>query len=128
MNEEKQPKSSLTEEFRELGKNLMNALQAAWDSPERKKLGDEIEQGIQELGSSLKNEINNLSDSPTGQKIKTEVDDINERIRSGEVEAKLRSDFIDALRTVNDELVKFSEKLSKSSSETDSYSKEEPEK
>ena len=128
MNDEKQSKSSLTEEFRELGKNLMNALQAAWDSPERKKLGDEIEQGIQELGSSFKNEINNLSDSPTGQKIKTEVDDINERIRSGEVEAKLRSEFIDALHTVNDELVKLSEKLSKSSREADSYSEEKPEK
>jgi hypothetical protein len=91
-------------ELRELGRNLRQMLETAWQSDERKKLQQELESGLQELTSNLSQTAQEFSASPTGQTLKHDLYDLNERIRSGEVEAKLRSEFLTALRAANSSL------------------------
>lgn len=102
--------SDVTSEFRQLGKNLKEILEAAWESEERRKLQREIESGLSELERSLNQTIEELKESPTGKRIKEEAEDLRGRIRSGELEAQLREDLLSILRRVNTELEKAAER------------------
>jgi hypothetical protein len=112
-NETKTSTSNIGDELRALGENLVAALREAWSSPERRKLQDEIETGLVELGSSLKNALNEFETSPTGQRMKADMEDFGERVRSGEVESKVRSELLEVLRTVNMELEKVASRMEK---------------
>lgn len=106
MNENPKPEESLTDEFRSLGENLFKTLSAAWDRPERKQLQQEIEDGLTELAQTLRKETETFKESPTGQQLKSDVEDLRQRVRSGEAETAIRSELLKALRTVNAELNK----------------------
>jgi hypothetical protein len=93
-------------EFKDLGDNLKSILQHAWESEERKNLQREIETGLANLGKTVDEAVTEFKQSDTGQRLKTEAQDLQQRIRSGEVEASLREDLLAALRKVNSELEK----------------------
>lgn len=111
MNEDSKFEDNLTDEFRTLGQNLLSTLHAAWERPERKKLQQEIEDGLSELVNTLKNEADSFASSPTGQKVKTEAEDLRQRVQTGEVDTAIRSELLKALQTVNAELKKAASKL-----------------
>ena len=46
--------NDIAEEFRMLGENMVQALRSAWESPERKKLQDEIEAGLNQFATTIK--------------------------------------------------------------------------
>jgi hypothetical protein len=112
MTENPQPENDLTEEFRNLGKNLVEVLRTAWDSPERKRLQQDIEDGLNEVGSTLRKEVENFSTGPTGQQLKTDVEELGERFRSGEAQAHVRNELLGALQMANIELQKVIERIS----------------
>lgn len=107
MADQKPPESDIADEFRNLSKNLSEALHAAWDRPERRKFQQDLEKGLTELGSTLKREVEHLAEHPASQRIRSEAEEVASRVRSGEVEQKARSELINALRMVNNELQKF---------------------
>lgn len=126
-----QPQSNeenLTAEFRKLGQNLVDTLRTAWNRPERQKLQSELESGLKELEETLRRETAHLVESPTGQRIKEEVEDLRERIRSGQVEAKARQELLKALQTVNAELQKLLSRLSSSQPSDEAPQAPPPEK
>ncbi len=84
-NENKSPNDNIGEQLNELGKNLREALQSAWESEERRKLQKEIEDGLANLGASLSQAAKDFSNSPTGESLKEDVKDLQERWRTGEV-------------------------------------------
>jgi hypothetical protein len=109
---------SISEEFRRLGENLIDTLRAAWDSPERKRLHQEVSEGLDELAKTIRMEIETFEESPTGQRLRSDVEDLRQRIRTGEMESKLRTEMLNALRLVNEELHKVSEHWKGSSAGT----------
>jgi signal recognition particle GTPase len=109
-NENKSPNDNISEQLNELGKNLREALQSAWESEERMKLQKEIEEGLANLGASLSEAAKDFSTSPTGKNLKEDVKDLHERWRTGEVRSKMHSEIIEALRKVNTELQKATRK------------------
>jgi DNA topoisomerase VI subunit B len=96
------PENEITDELKNLGQNLKGLLQTAWESDERRKLQQEIQKGVNEFQKA----VSDFETSPTGQKLKSDVQDLGERLRAGEVEAKMRGDLLSALRTLNDALAK----------------------
>lgn len=98
-------------EFRRLGENLKQSFQSAWDSPTSQDLQDEIKSGFTQLGKSVEEIITGLAESPTGQRLQEGIDDFEERLQSGEVEAKVREELLSVLDTLNAELEKISSKL-----------------
>jgi hypothetical protein len=113
-NESRSQANTIGNELRALGDNLIATLREAWGTPERQRLQSEIETGLADLGSSLKKAAADFETSPTGQRLKADIDDFGERVRSGEVESKLRSELLEALRAVNIELEKAAARLEKS--------------
>jgi gas vesicle protein len=105
-------KENLSEEFRNLGENLVGLLRAVWETPERQDLQQEIESGISELSKTVKTEVDSFSESPTGQRLKSDMEAVNEKIRSGETQEKIRNELLQALKTINDELKKASSRWS----------------
>ena len=95
---------SLADEFVELGKNLKEALQTAWASEDRKKLQEEIEAGLQEAGKAIKQATEDFSTSQAAQTLKSEAEDFQKRAQSGELEAKIRTEVLAALRLANEAL------------------------
>jgi hypothetical protein len=97
---------TLGDEFAELGRNIQQALQAAWASEDRKKLQAEIEAGLKEASRAVQQAADEFSQSQAGKTLKTEAEDIQKRVQSGELEAKIRSELQAALRIANQELKK----------------------
>lgn len=101
---------NISDQLKELGKNLQQIVQSAWQSEERRKLQNEIEEGLKSMRESLNQAAQEFSSTPTGKTISDDVKDFQERWRSGEVQSKARSEIMDALRKVNDELQKAAQK------------------
>jgi len=100
------PTRSISDEFAELGRNIKQALESAWTSEERKKLQTEIEAGLKEASQAVKQAAGDFSKSQAGQTLKTEAEDFQKRVHSGELEAKIRSELLAALRMANEGLKK----------------------
>jgi hypothetical protein len=96
----------LHHEFEQLGQNLKAALKTAWESEESRRLQAELRSGLAALEVGLRQAAQEVTTGETGQRIKAEVDDFSQRVKSGEVESRLRTDLLSALRTVNSELQK----------------------
>jgi len=109
-NENKTQHNTISEQLNELGRNLRQVLQSAWESEERQKMQQEIEVGLANLGESLSEAAKDFSNSPTGKSLKADVKDIQERWQSGEMQSKVHNDIMDALRKVNTELQKATQK------------------
>lgn len=110
---------NLTDALHKLGENLVQTLQTAWDSPERKKLQQEIEAGLNDITQTVKRQVDDFNQSPTGQQLKADIEELGERVRSGEAEAQLRQELLKALQFINTELEKAADRLRKvSDSET----------
>lgn len=111
MTENPPPESTIEDEFRNLGKNLLDTLHSFWDSPERMKVQEEIEQGLSQLSDTFKSEVDTFKESPTGQRLKTDMENLGQRVRTGEAETKAREEILKALRKVNEELGKVAEQI-----------------
>jgi hypothetical protein len=105
------PQGTIEDEFRTLGKNLLDTLRTMWDSPERKKVQEEIEQGLNQLADTLKAEADTFKQSPTGQRLQSDLNDLHQRVRSGEAETAAREEILKALRAINTELGKVADQI-----------------
>ncbi len=117
MSENKPPENDLAEEFRNLGKNLADALRTAWENPERKKFQQEIENGINEMGATLSKEFGTFVESPTGQRLRSDVEDLGERFRTGEAQQRAREELLSALKRANIEIQRATERWNASKNE-----------
>ncbi len=106
MTDNPRPEGNLEDELQALGKNLVAALRAAWDTPERKRVQDELIGGLNGLGATLKNEVDNFTGSPAGQQLKSSVEQVGERLRNVEAQEKVRQELLNALKSANTELQK----------------------
>ena len=96
----------ILDELHNLGKNLKDLLQSAWESEERKKAQKEIETGLNDIIHTLSQTANDFVQSPTGQTLKADIEDLHQRIQTGEVEKKVRDEVVTALRMANEGLKK----------------------
>ena len=131
MEENSQPEDNLADEFRNLGKNIVDAVHTAWERPEREKLQEDIEKGLSEFGAAIRQEADKFNESPTSQRMKSDVEKIQTRFKNGEFETKVRDELLTALQAVNSELEKVKDKFKVSepgqapNKETQNYSDEE---
>jgi len=131
MEENTKSEENLADEFRNLGKNLVDAVHTAWERPERIRLQEDIEKGLSEFGSAIKQEADKFNESPTSERIKSNAEKMKTRFQNGEFETKVRDELLTALQAVNFELEKVKDKFKVSETEqapneeTQNYSDEE---
>ncbi|UCD98748.1 MAG: hypothetical protein JSV42_17655 [Chloroflexota bacterium] len=96
----------LSSEFKQLGDNLKKIFIDAWESEKVQNMQNEIGEGLAELGETLKKTAEEIQESEPGQRFKSEAEDFRDRVRSGEVEGKIKSDLKSVLHKLNIELEK----------------------
>jgi len=101
-----QPFNDIADEFQKMGQNIADLLRGAWESEPRKKIQLDIEAGLNDVGAALKKAGEEFSQTTTGQTLKSDVEDLRQRIESGEFESKMRTEVLNALRAVNEMLSK----------------------
>lgn len=106
MTDDQQKENSLRAEFESLGRTLTDALRAAWETPESKRLREEVVDGLSGLGGTLQREVDNLANSEAAQQFRTGVGQAAEKLGSAEVQNKVRGELIGALQSLNSELQK----------------------
>ena len=99
MSENTQP--DLASQFRELGDNLKNVFQSAWESEEAQKLKEELKDGLTELGDATSQAVEDFKASGAEETIKAEAEDLKARVHSGEFEARTRDEISKALNIIN---------------------------
>lgn len=109
MSDEQPNESNLAKEFRQLGDNLVKAMRAAWDSPERKRVESEISSGVSELSRTLRNEAERLTSSGVAQHVKA---------GAGEMGTRLREELVSALKVANAHLAEAAVRLENRAGET----------
>lgn len=114
MAENETPEAKIQAEFHRLGKNIREAVEVAWGSEDRKRVSEQIESGLNEVGDVISQTAQEFTESDSAQRIREDIEDISERIRSGEVARKLEADLITILQSMNVEIEKATEKSSSS--------------
>ena len=109
--------TELRDEFKKLGENVRTALREAWESEERKRVSGEIQRAFQEIGEALSKGVDELAVKPGAQKLRAEVDELAERVRSGEVADRMRGEMIAVLKRLNTEIETLAQKLEKGDGE-----------
>ena len=117
MSENPKTQPDLADQFRELGTQLKDMLQSAWDSDESQKFRTELKNGISELGRAANEAVDDFKTSETGQRLKADAQDFKARVESGEVEAKARAEVSKVLDFINTELGKINEQWVKPAKE-----------
>lgn len=98
--------NDLLDELHALGDNLRQMLASAWGSDERRRLQQDLEEGLADIKTNLTQAAADFQSSPTGQTLKEDLADFNERLRTGEVESAVRREVLNALRLANEGLKK----------------------
>lgn len=94
----------LSAEFRRFGENLVRALEAAWESEERKKLSREIEEGMKAFGAAVEDTAKDIAESPTARKARKDIEEFSERVQSGETAQEVREGILKTLKRINEDL------------------------
>lgn len=102
MTDEPEKEGSLAQEFRQLGDNLVKAMQAIWESPERKRLEGELSSGVSELSSTLRREADRLTSGGMAKQV---------RSGAGEMSTRLREELVSALKAANAHLAEAAVRL-----------------
>jgi hypothetical protein len=94
----------ISSEFRRFGENLVHALEAAWESEERKKLTQEIQEGVKAFGAAVEASAKEAMESPTARKAREELEQFTDRVQSGEAAREVREGILQTLERINAEL------------------------
>lgn len=94
----------LSDELRQLGRNLKTVLEAAWESEERRRLQTELASALEEVATALSSSAHDMLNSPAAQKFHDEVEAWREKIRQSDLSQQVHSELLDALRRVNAQL------------------------
>ena len=127
MSENPNPQSDIASQFRELGENIKNFFQAAWESEESQIFRQELQNGLNELGRATNEAVEEFKASETGQKVKAEAEDFINRVETGEVEAKARQEISKVLSFINQELGSLNEQIKPEEATTPPSEPVEPE-
>lgn len=106
MTEQDPKETPIRDEFEALGKSIQEALNAVWDSDQRINIQTKVESGLREIGDALDTLVTDIQTSEKGQQLREDVEDMGERIRSGEVADKAREGLLNTLQKINAELMK----------------------
>ena len=103
--------TTIRDEFKELGQNIRDVFGNAWDSQEKQNLQIDIKNGLNEFGDTLNKLSDDLHIKDLTKKVVDGVGGIGDRVRSGEIEEKTRTDILKALKNINQSLTNASSKF-----------------
>ena len=111
MSEEPKVERNIADELNRLGKQVADAIKAAWESEDRKKLQSELTDGFQKFGAQVTEAMDKASESETAKELRVKAEKVAADIRDRGVVDDVRKGILTGLDTLNRELSKLVEKL-----------------
>lgn len=111
MSEEQKVERTIVDELARLGKQVSEAIKAAWESDDRKRLQAEIGEGLQKFGKEVNEAMTKASEGETARELRDKAEKVAEDIRESEVVEDVRKGIVTGLDALNRELGKLLEKL-----------------
>ncbi len=111
MSEEPKTEKSITDELAKLGKQVADAIKAAWESDDRKKLQNEITDGLEKFRVQVSEALDHAGQSQTAQDFRVKAEKVVTDARETGVVEDIRKGILAGLDTINKELGKLVEKL-----------------
>ena len=105
------PTPTITDELSKMGKLVAQAIQAAWESEERKKLEAEVVDGLRKFGDEVSAATKKAGESDTAKQIKTQAEKVAADMQEKDVAGDIRKGLISGLEVINVELGKLVERL-----------------
>lgn len=126
MSEEPKVERNIADELNKLGKQVADAIKAAWESEDRKKLQTEISEGFQNFGSQVTEALDKASESETAKDLREKAEKVVEDIRESDVVEDVRKGILTGLDALNRELGKLLTKLETRPAEPEAPAEPEP--
>lgn len=117
MNEQETGQVRITEELKELGRQLARAVNAVAQSEEVRQLGQELREGLQEATDELEDVLSKVRESEEVHKLRQHAGRVVESIKTGEAQQEIRQGLATALRTLNEQLHELLEEMQQRSGE-----------
>lgn len=111
MSEEPKVERNIADELGKLGQQVADAIKAAWESEDRKKLQAEIAEGFQKFGKEVSEATEKASESATAKDLRQKAEKVVGEIRESDVVDDVRKGLLTGLDALNRELGKLLEKL-----------------
>ncbi len=109
--EPKVERRTITDELSKLGKQMADAIKAAWESDDRKKLQAEITEGLRKFGDEVAEALDKAGQSDTAKDLRVKAEQVSADMREKGVVEDVRKGIISGLDVLNKELGKLVEKL-----------------
>ncbi len=111
MSEETHVEKNIADELNKLGKQVADAIKAAWESEDRKKLQSEITEGLQKFGDQVTDAAKKATASEPAKQIKVQAEEVVTKVKESDVTDEVRKGLLTGLEAINKELGKLLEKL-----------------
>lgn len=111
MSEEPKVERNIADELGKLGQQVADAIKAAWESEDRKKLQVEITEGFQKFGKEVSEAVEKAGESATAKELREKAEKVAGEIRESDVVEDVRKGILSGLDALNRELGKLLEKL-----------------
>lgn len=106
-----QGEGDVVEALRNLGEQLARTVKAAWESPQRQEIEQEIRRGMKELATEVDKAFKELKESPAGQRVREEAVEVKSTIESGEAAWRARNSLASGLQWLSTELSKLADQF-----------------
>ncbi len=106
-----QGEGDVVEALRNLGEQLSRTVKAAWESPQRQEIEQEIRQGMKELATEVDKAFKEVKQSPAGQRVREEATEVKSNIESGEAARRARNSLSQGLHWLSTELAKLADQF-----------------
>lgn len=111
MNEERHTEKNITDELSRLGQQMADAIHAAWESEDRKKLQSEISEGLKKFSDQVSEALDKAGKSDAAHQVKTQAQKVAAEVKESDVTEEVRRGFLTGLEALNHELSKLLAKL-----------------
>ncbi|MFP3854320.1 MAG: hypothetical protein ACLFWD_08520 [Anaerolineales bacterium] len=96
--------SQLEDALRRLGDNLVALGQTAWESPEGRRIRDDIGKGLKQAEDGFQRATDRFKQSETGQRLEEDLHRIKYGLESGKLENNARSEIASLIERLNQNL------------------------
>jgi hypothetical protein len=108
---EKSSRPDVIAEFKNLGRQFAEALEAAWNSEERMRVESEVREGVTSFVNEVDKVIREAKSSEKTEKLKNEAAGLKNRAESTDIGLKTRDGIVQGLTWLSEEIGKLAEQF-----------------
>jgi len=101
----------LIDEFTNLGQKVVEAIEVAWNSDQRKKIEDDIRGGLVSLAGALEDGFKRVSSTKEAQEAVNAAEDVAGKMKSSKIAVELSSALAQGLHVLSEQVDKISNEM-----------------